>query len=87
MSERKFWNVDEAASYIGVSVPKMKALCRDGQGPKHMRLSSQAPLQFRQSDIDAWIEARFEESNEPKAKKAKSNAGRKKRVAENSLGV
>ena len=49
---------DELSEFIGCSRQSLQRKRKDGTGPKFLRLGEgpQAPIRYRQADVDAWIE-------------------------------
>ena len=51
---------NEAAKYLGMSLSWMQRSRWDGSGPPFVKLNH--AVRYRQSDLEAWIEARLQRS-------------------------
>ena len=51
---------NEAAEYLGMSLSWMQRSRWDGSGPPFVKLNH--AVRYRQSDLEAWIEARLQRS-------------------------
>lgn len=47
-------NTNDAAEYLGVSVPTLKRWRGEGKGPGYLRFGERI-IKYRQTDLDRWI--------------------------------
>jgi predicted DNA-binding transcriptional regulator AlpA len=69
-------SASEAAEYLSISESTLKRFCKNGNGPKHARLSR--VLTFRQADLDVWLNEQFDKP----AKSAPKKLAKTKKVAD-----
>jgi excisionase family DNA binding protein len=53
---KQWFDVKEAAAYVGFNETTMCRLVREGRAPKSIKISRNA-RRFRREDVDAWIAA------------------------------
>ena len=57
LAARRVVDAETAAEFCGLSVPKWRVMCRNGDGPKPIRLSVNR-IGWRLSDLIAWLDQR-----------------------------
>ena len=48
------WDALSTAEYLGVSLPTLKRMRRDGRGPTYRRIGRL--VKYRRADIDHWLD-------------------------------